>query len=62
MISMIQTYEQMRNRCKDNPPGLASSHPGNEAYQKLVTRDKEVFIRQLLREALEEFQNRLKNS
>ncbi len=60
MISMVQTYEQMRNRCKDNPPGLASSHPGSEAYQQLATRDKEVFIRQLLREALEEFQNRLK--
>ena len=60
MISMVQTYEQMRNRCKDNPPGLASSHPGSTAYQKLATKDKEIFIRQLLREALEEFQNRLK--
>ena len=60
MISMVQTYEQMRNRFKDNPPGLAASHPGHEAYQKLVIRDKVVFIRQLLREALEEFQNRLK--
>ena len=42
-----------------NPPGLARSHPGHVAYQKLVTKDKEVFIRQMLREALEEFQNRL---
>ena len=59
MISMVQTYEQMRNRFKDNPPGLASSHPGHEAYQKLAIRDKEVFIRQMLREALEEFEKRL---
>ncbi len=60
MIAMIQNYEQMRTKCKDNPPGLAPTHPGCAAYQKLATRDKEVFIRQMLREALEEFQNRLK--
>jgi hypothetical protein len=61
MISMVQTYEQVRNRFKDNPPGLAPSHPGHEAYQKLAIRDKEVFIRQMLREALEEFQNRIES-
>ena len=60
IIVMVQTYEQMRTRCKDNPPGLAPSHPGYVAYQKLATSDKEVFIRQMLRQALEEFQNRLK--
>jgi hypothetical protein len=60
IISMVQTYEQMRNRLKENPPGLAPSHPGYAAYQKLATKDKEVFIRQMLREALEEFENRLK--
>ena len=59
LIAMVQTYEQMRNRYQDNPPGLAPSHPGHAAYQKLVTKDKEVFIRQMLREALEEFENRL---
>jgi hypothetical protein len=51
----------VRNRFKDNPPGLAPSHPGHEAYQKLAIRDKEVFIRQMLREALEEFQNRIES-
>jgi hypothetical protein len=61
MISMVQTYEQMRKRFKDNPPGLAPSHPGHEAYQKLAIRDKEVFIRQMLREALEEFEKKIKS-
>ena len=61
MISMVQTYEQMRNRFKDDPPGLAPSHPGHEAYRKLAVRDKEVFIRQLLREALEKFEERIKS-
>ena len=59
MISLVQTYEQMRNRFKEKPPGLAASHPGHEAYQKLAVRDKEVFIRQMLREALEEFEKRI---
>jgi hypothetical protein len=61
MISMVQTYEQMRNRFKDKPPELAASHPGHEAYQKLVIRDKEVFIRQMLREALEKFEERIES-
>jgi hypothetical protein len=51
----------MRNRFKDNPPELAPSHPGHEAYQKLVIRDKEVFIRQMLREALEKFEQRIES-
>jgi hypothetical protein len=58
---MVQTYEQMRNQFKDNPPGLAPSHPGQAAYQKLVTREKEVFIRQMLREALEKFEERIES-
>jgi hypothetical protein len=61
IIAMVQTYEQMRTKCRDNPPGLAPSHPASEAYRQLATRDKEVFIRQLLREALEEFQNRIES-
>ena len=61
IISMVQTYEQMRNRFKENPPGLAPSHPGHAAYKKLATRDKEVFIRQMLREALEKFEERIKS-
>jgi len=61
IIAMVQTYEQMRNRCKNNPPGLAPSHPGHAAYQKLTTRDKEVCIRQMLREALEKFEERIES-
>jgi hypothetical protein len=34
MISMVQTYEQMRNRFKDNPPELAPSHPGHRCCGK----------------------------
>ena len=61
LISLVQTYAQMRNGFKDNPPRLAPSHPGHAAYQKLATREKEVFIRQMLREALEKFKERLES-
>ncbi len=60
MVAMVQTCEQMRTRCRGNPPGLTPSHPGRQAYRQLSNRDKEVFIRKMLREALEAFQNRLK--
>ena len=59
VIAMVQTHKEMREICRANPPGLAPSHPGRQAFQQLANRDKEVFIRQLLREALEEFHNRL---
>jgi len=61
IISMVQTYEQMRNRFKNHPPGLSPSHPGHAAYQKLAAREKEVFIRQMLRQALEEFEERIES-
>jgi hypothetical protein len=60
IIAMVQTFEKMRTRCKENPPGLAPTHPGHATYQKLATGDKMVFIRQMLRDALEAFQNRMK--
>ena len=59
-VEMVQDFERVKTKCREKPPELSPSHPGHAAYQKLDTRDKEVFIRQMLREALEEFQNRLK--
>ena len=59
IVRMVHGFERVKTKCRENPPNLAPSHPGHEAYQKLEIRDKEVFIRQMLREALDEFQNRL---
>jgi hypothetical protein len=59
-VKMVQDFERVKTTCREKPPELSSSHPGHVAYQKLATKDKEVFIRQMLREALEEFQKRLK--
>jgi hypothetical protein len=60
IIEMVQDFDEVKTVCRDNSPGLAPSHPGYGSYQKLAARDKEVFIRQILREALEKFQKRLK--
>ena len=60
-VEMVQDYERMKTSCSNKPPELAPSHPGQATYQKLAARDKEVFIRQLLREALEEFEKRLES-
>jgi hypothetical protein len=59
-VKMVQDFERVKTTCREKPPELSPSHPGHVAYQKLATKDKEVFIRQMLREALEEFQKRLK--
>ena len=61
IMTLVQTYQRMRDACKKNPPGLAPSHPGHAHYQKLAARDRDVFIRQLLREALEEFEKRIES-
>jgi hypothetical protein len=58
IVEMIRNFGAVKTACRDNPPKLAPSHPGYTSYQNLAARDKEVFIRQLLREALEEFPKR----
>ena len=59
IIVMVQEFDRVKTAFRGSPPGLAPSHPGYDAYQKLATRDKEVFVRQILREALEEFAERV---
>lgn len=61
LAEMVQDFERVKTNCRENPPELASTHPGNEAYRKLEIRDKEVFIRQMLREALEKFEERIES-
>ncbi len=59
IIEIVQDFERVKTECRDTPPGLAQTHPGYESYQKCTTRDKGVFVRQMLREALEKFTARL---
>lgn len=59
IIDLVQNHRQLHENCKANPPDLSPTHPGHATYQKLIPREKEVFIRQLLREALEKFEKRI---
>jgi len=59
LIELVQDFENIRAKCRENPPKLAKSNPEYQAYTKLTHGDKEVFIRQMLQKALEAFTKRI---
>jgi hypothetical protein len=56
---MVLNIDELKTKCKGKPPELVQSHPGYSAYRQLTDGDKEVFIRRMLREALELFKQRI---
>jgi len=59
LVEMVQDFDKIKAACKSSPPELVTSHPDNTSYQQLATGDKEVFIRRMLRDAIEAFKDRL---
>ncbi len=59
LVDLIGRFEEQRTALRERPPELAESHPGYAAYRSLSRGDREVFIRRLLREAIEVFRSRL---
>ena len=59
IIELVQNFDKIKSACKSSPPELVASHSENISYQQLATGDKEVFIRRMLRDAIEAFKNRL---
>lgn len=59
IVKMVQDFDTIKPACKANPPELAASHPENTSYQQLAHGDKEVFIRRMLRDAIDAFKDRL---
>ncbi len=59
LVQMVQDFDIVKPACKATPPELAASHPDYDAYRQLTHGDKEVFIRRMLRDALETFKDRL---
>ena len=59
LVEMVQTYDNIIDLCRNNPPELAESHPDFSAYKKLTSGDKEVFIRRMLPQALETYKEKL---
>lgn len=57
LIEMVQDIDKIKPESKETPPELSVSHPDNISYQQLATGDKEVFIRRMLRDAIEAFKD-----
>jgi hypothetical protein len=59
LIDMVQQFEAVKQQARLTPPELDESHPEFEAYRQLAAGDKEVFIRRMLRDAIEAFKKQL---
>jgi len=62
LIELILRFDALTGKGCNKPPDLSVAHPGYTKFSKLIPRDQEVFIRQLLPEALEAFSDRLKKN
>jgi len=59
LVEIVQDFDKIKPACKASFPELAASHPDNISYRQLANGDKEVFIRRMLRDAIEAFKDRL---
>jgi hypothetical protein len=59
LLEMVQDFNKIKARCKDNQPELVESHPDYPTCKKLTRMDREVFIRRMFPKALETFKERL---
>lgn len=59
LLKMVQDFDTVKIICRQNPPDLARSNPNYSEYTQLTDGDKEVFIRRLLQEALDEFKEKI---
>jgi len=59
ILELIQKFDKLKEPCRLNPPVLSTCRPQFADYSQLTFRDKEVFIRRMLNEALDAFKKRL---
>ena len=59
LVEMVEDFDKIKPACKARSPELAASHPDYISYRQLANGDKEVFIRRMLRDAIEAFEDRL---
>lgn len=55
IFEMVRRFDQIAVLCKQDPPLLSETHPGYGEYQTLIDRDRQVFIRRMLPDALKAF-------
>ncbi len=59
LIEMVQNFEAAKQRTRLIPPQLNEAHPAFADFSRLTPGDKEVFIRRMLREAIDAFKTQL---
>ena len=59
LLQMVQAFETIKAEARQKPVTLSKSHPEYNAYDKLTSLDREVFIRRKIVKALEDFRARL---
>lgn len=59
LLEMVLQFETIKDESRLNPPELNELHPDYSAYIQLAGVDKEVFIRRMLRDAIEAFKKLL---
>ena len=58
LIEMVQRFDVVRREVADGAPRLAHSHPNVAGFNQLLTREKQVFVRRMLNDALQAFRMR----
>jgi hypothetical protein len=55
LIELVRNFDRLKIALRNRPPELAATHPEYEKYKALSVREREVFVRQMLRSALDQF-------
>lgn len=58
LLELVMQFDALSRSGCGKPPDLLFSHPAYPEFSKLIPRDRDVFIRQLLPEALDAFKAR----
>jgi hypothetical protein len=55
LFDMVRQFEAIRILCWQDPPVLAPMHPSHKAYEGLIDRDRQVFIRRMMPSVVDQF-------
>lgn len=59
LVQAARNFEEAKQLVRSSPPELSEAHPEHAAFCRLTSGDKDVFIRRLLREAIDAFKKQL---
>ena len=55
LIELVGDFDRLKLALRGRPPELSATHPDYEKFKALSPREREVFVRQMLRTALDAF-------